>query len=254
MELISVRHDWPEKGGFNIYRPNGRNDITFLHFLTPVNMEIGTNALTVKPGGCIFFVGKTPQHFWSENPICHNWMHLTLDFEKEILARQIPVNQIFYPKSTDFISEIFTELESESFSDRPDKNDMLKTLLSLFFIRLKRSITSYTQTPSPTLSALRARILSHPEFAWTVEEMAAQSKISPSRLHTVYKAAFGTTPMSDVIDARMRYAVSLLRTTNASIKDISAICGYNDEFHFIRQFKSRYGLPPNEYRKKKMNP
>ena len=40
MEISRIRHAWPEKKGFNLYRRNGMDEYTFLHFWKPVYMLV----------------------------------------------------------------------------------------------------------------------------------------------------------------------------------------------------------------------
>lgn len=45
---------------------------------------------------------------------------------------------------------------------------------------------------------------------------------------------------------RARY---LLETSYLSVKQIAHKVGLNDESHFVRDFKTAYGMPPAHYRK-----
>jgi AraC family transcriptional regulator of arabinose operon len=46
----------------------------------------------------------------------------------------------------------------------------------------------------------------------------------------------------------MQAAKELLETTFLSIKEIVALVGFNDESHFVRNFKKLYGVTPSEHR------
>ena len=41
-----------------------------------------------------------------------------------------------------------------------------------------------------------------------------------------------------------------LNNTHLPVNRIAALCGYENDVHFIRQFKSRSGMTAGEYRKK----
>ena len=58
-----------------------------------------------------------------------------------------------------------------------------------------------------------------------------------------------TTFKQDIIQSRIKRAKYLLRNENNTIKEISDICGYNNEEHFLRQFKKTTGVTPSDYRK-----
>jgi transcriptional regulator GlxA family with amidase domain len=46
----------------------------------------------------------------------------------------------------------------------------------------------------------------------------------------------------------LQAAKNLLETTFLSVKEIVALVGCNDESHFLRSFKTLYGLTPSEHR------
>ena len=105
---------------------------------------------------------------------------------------------------------------------------MLNTYMLEFLIKFSRAINQPRVNSIPDknereiVSKLRRKILSEPEKKWTVAEMASMMSISPSRFHALYKSIFGTSPMSDVIGARIYYAQSLLVSDkNSSIYEIA---------------------------------
>ncbi|WP_242954295.1 helix-turn-helix domain-containing protein [Clostridium oryzae] len=55
--------------------------------------------------------------------------------------------------------------------------------------------------------------------------------------------------MSDVIESRITYAKELLVESDLPIKEISSLCGYQTEVHFMRLLKKLTTLTPTEYRK-----
>jgi len=73
--------------------------------------------------------------------------------------------------------------------------------------------------------------------------------LSLSRFHHLYKDMHSTTFKQDIIQSRIKRAKYLLRNENNTIKEISDICGYNNEEHFLRQFKKTTGVTPSDYRK-----
>ena len=87
-----------------------------------------------------------------------------------------------------------------------------------------------------------------PYYNWNVEGMAHQLTMSKSYFQHLYKEIFGTNVMNDVIQSRIEHAKYLLSTTDISIIQIAEISGYKCSSHFMRQFKSRIGMTPSEYR------
>lgn len=85
---------------------------------------------------------------------------------------------------------------------------------------------------------------------WPVERMAAEIGLSPSRFHHAFKEHFKTTPQEYVRSERLdRARLELLDPHNFdSIKKIAYDVGINDESHFTRDFKKKFGETPTECR------
>jgi len=256
MEIERVRHDWPEAAGFAISRPQGYPIYTFLHFQTPVVITLDGKAVSAQPGACIFYAPGVPQFFHAPVPLIHNWIHVDHTLSQSLRAYGIPENQILYPGETDFISELLQKIEAEHFSDNPHKAQLTDAYLESFLILFSRALKSCAPAPvireteKLQMRAVRKAILSQPEKRWTVAQMAGMAAMSTSRFHVTYKAYFGTSPMQDVIEAKLRYAMTLLTTQkDLSVSQIAQLLGYNNEYHFIRLFKNATGLPPGAYRK-----
>ena len=47
----------------------------------------------------------------------------------------------------------------------------------------------------------------------------------------------------------MNKAMQLLRHTDFKVQEIALHCGYNNENHFMRQFKEKIGVTALQYRK-----
>jgi AraC-type DNA-binding domain-containing proteins len=79
--------------------------------------------------------------------------------------------------------------------------------------------------------------------------MAEKLHISCGHLQNIYKDTFFISCMSEVIESRITYAKELLIESNLSISEVSNLCGYQNEVHFMKQFKKLTTLTPTEYRR-----
>lgn len=254
MVLTRVRHKWPEAKGFQLVRPRGYPEYTFLHFLTPVTMQLNGIAVDVKPGGCILFPPGMPQFFTASVPLVHDWFHAGNELEVLLDRYSIPLGQILYPSDHSFITDLLQKMELEQFSTGKHKEALLDGYMQEFLILLSRKLDSNSPQPKNSESLhireMRQRILSHPTHHWTVEEMASLVGLSSSRFHAVYKQLFGISPMQDLIEARVEFAKNLLlQYPSMSLPQIAEKLGYNDQYHFIRQFRKEVGTTPGQFRK-----
>lgn len=256
MQIHSVRHNWPKNTGFTVDRPQGRKEYTFVHYCTPVVLTCGDKTYETRAGACILVEPGVTYRLYAPEPLVHDWLHLHPEAKPWIEQYQIPLNEPFYPRRSNMISEKLRKMEAEFYSEYPFREQMLDNQVEAFWIWLHRMLQPTTSSVmvshriKTAITEVRMQILSAPEKKWTLAQMAALVPLSPSRFHAVYKTLFGTTPTRDLIYAKVHCAKTLLQANpELSLKEAAEQLGYNDQYHFIRQFKSVTGKTPGAYRK-----
>lgn len=82
---------------------------------------------------------------------------------------------------------------------------------------------------------------------YSVAEQAAMSELEVSKS---IKKAFGLNFKQYLNQVRLEIAITLLKESNLSIKEIAFKSGYKTTAHFFRVFKSYYNESPKQYQKK----
>src|SRR5215211_6922479 len=82
----------------------------------------------------------------------------------------------------------------------------------------------------------------------SLAEFAQSVNLSVWRLCHIFKSNVGMPPIRYLRLLRMERAKNLLESSFLSVKEIAFQVGLNDESHFVRDFKSTYGLSPALYR------
>ena len=254
LNISLIRHAWPEAGGFFINRRNGHPEYTFLHFITGTEIRLGEKTVSAPEHTCIIFKPGTPQYFYNGEPMLHDWMHLTGDVAELLERLKIPTDTLLYPQRSDFITEIMREMENEFYSQKSGREQLLRLKTEELFIKLARACLGEFEAAVDTSTAERIRKLRDEIFLslgshWTVSEMAAKVSLSESRFYGVYRSVYGTSPMDDLIRARIDAAKQALSFTSQSVGRIAESLGYNNLTHFTRQFKAMVGISPLAYRK-----
>lgn len=85
-----------------------------------------------------------------------------------------------------------------------------------------------------------------------VERLAKKIKLSPSHFRILFKKEIGLSPSRYIINLRLEEARKLLETEDfLSVKQILLRVGFNEQSHFTREFKIKYGVTPKEHRNQK---
>lgn len=94
-----------------------------------------------------------------------------------------------------------------------------------------------------------ARLIGRSGGRISVEELRRALYVSERTLERRFKSEIGLSPKQAGRVARFRRAVNLLiEAPEASLGRVAHECGYYDQAHFIREFKSMSGLTPGQWR------
>jgi AraC-like DNA-binding protein/CheY-like chemotaxis protein len=110
--------------------------------------------------------------------------------------------------------------------------------------------------------AFRRNRVDHPEVHQAVAIAASQYSdpnlsqkrvadavgLRPSALSEAFRAQIGTTFSDYLRNLRLDRAAEFLRSGNVRVKDVWVCVGYNYATNFNHDFKTRFGVPPTEYR------
>lgn len=97
---------------------------------------------------------------------------------------------------------------------------------------------------------LRRYVLENLGQRITVEDLAAQACLSPSRFHELFREAMATSPYRFLLNTRLDQACQMLRTTSLSVADISARTGFSSQSAFTTALRKHRGLTPTQFRER----
>lgn len=157
---------------------------------------------------------------------------------------------------TDFISNIMRNIASEYYSLSSRRAKMTDTLMKTLLLKIsdfsgRRDESQQTADPHyNALIELREKVYRNPQMKWNVDSMASDVNMSRSYFQHIYREMFGVSCISDVISGKIEKAKEILSETSCTVSQVSAMCGYDNEEHFMRQFKKIVGVTPTKYRHK----
>ncbi len=93
----------------------------------------------------------------------------------------------------------------------------------------------------------KAYMEEHAECSLSISKLAALLHISPRHLSRLFRHHTGMSPHEFYLQVKMRRVQQLLGT-NLTLKEIANSLGFESQFHLSRAFKSRFGMPPSQWR------
>ncbi len=253
MKLHVLGIDYHHDREFSIERPSGSGDNLLIVFKTNAQVRTDSEYYDVLPDSAILYSKSYPQYYRAsgDNYINH-WVHFDIENDENFLNRmRVPVNTVFHVSDILSIENILLQLNLENVSDNPNKTESINLLLRLLMAKLGGA-DEKSEHVSPhyaLLRSLRAEIYRNPSQKCHISDFASKLSLSPSHFQALYKSEFGVSCYEDVLNARIEMAKYYLLNTTFTISRISELCGYENDVHFIRQFKCRVGMTAGVYRR-----
>ena len=108
----------------------------------------------------------------------------------------------------------------------------------------------FSGVKDPVVGRALAAIHSQPGGDWSVQRLAQNVAMSPSRFAARFSAALGESPMAYLAKWRMNLACRRLAASRLGIGQVAAEVGYDNVPAFNRAFKKHMGLPPATWRER----
>ena len=255
IEIMKCGYESKHKTKFALLMKSGVPNYILLLIKSEAFIEQKEQAIHIKPNTAILFDRNTYVHYGCEQPIFNDdWIHFDFVNEPSLLdCLNIPFNT---PIPLPYISQLSNYVrmmvqEGHSGIKHKDliRDSLMRTLLYSLDSQLHQlPVPTANHKHYHTMSRLRTNIHNAPHRKWTVEQMADSVHMSPSYFQHLYKELFEISCIQDLIHARIQYAKFYLGTTDMSIQSLSNFCGYENELHFMRQFKKFEGMTPTQYR------
>ena len=96
----------------------------------------------------------------------------------------------------------------------------------------------------------RILIENKPDSFSSVNDLAEHFKVDRSTIFRIFKASFNISPKEYIEKVRFEKACQLLSISEMKIKEISNICGYENQCYFSAAFQKRFGISPSQWRQK----
>lgn len=257
MKIGAIGYNYEHRGKYVMDRPDGTGCYLLLLIKEPSIFIINGSKQRVPKNSMILFSPDTKYSYYGEKDVyTDDWMFMEMDKEDlKNIEKHMKLDTILPVSNIEELSQVVRFIAYEHYSKEPYSEEIIKLYTGIFFFKLFRALKPDQGVGSQSLSErhdaffhIRNMIYSEPQDIICVDELAKSVGMSRSGFQHLYKRIFGVSVMEDIISGRLKRAKSLLRTTNLMVREIALKSGYTNEFNFMRQFKSKEGMTPTEYR------
>ena len=147
--------------------------------------------------------------------------------------------------SNEFMKLFYNRYRVEPWSSA----EAFSSLYKIYALALRTKYKSYTKSGQKATDAIKYILEKYADPAISVYDISEHIGISETHLRRLVKNKVNMSPLQYITSLRIEKAKNMLINSNCMISEISALCGYSDQYYFSREFKNAVGLSPTDYKK-----
>jgi AraC-like DNA-binding protein/mannose-6-phosphate isomerase-like protein (cupin superfamily) len=143
---------------------------------------------------------------------------------------------------------LLDQIWTESTSALPGSTQLVESLLLCVLIKLARlqpATEEPARKPDPNLRQALYYVERHFREPLTLAQVAERAHLSANHFSERFHAVTGTTFQTYLQQRRLRFARSLLRSSELSVAEAARAAGLQDPSHFARAYRQLFGSPPS---------
>lgn len=166
---------------------------------------------------------------------------------------EINIPTVFEPENPKEFRKLFFELinlYSENNSDILKQKSLMLEILRLIINQFKKGNRNNDSINTVRLSAVKEYIDANYMHNISLDDIASYFSYNKYTLLRSYKHRFGETIISYCNRKRIDTSKKLLEETSLTVKEISEMLNFTDEYTFSRFFKNKCGCSPSVFRER----
>ncbi|MBQ7901898.1 MAG: helix-turn-helix transcriptional regulator [Clostridia bacterium] len=182
----------------------------------------------------------------------NDWIFVRGEVCEDIVERfSLPLNKAFYMDNfgilETYIEKIINEMvmKNNCYEYKVDALivDMLISMGRLWELTEKNNHSAYND-----INNARNHMLSNCHEKISLEQLSQMTGYSQSRFCVLYSSFFGSTPIDDLLNARIEKAKGMLSYSNMTVTEVAEKCGFSSVHYFSRKFKEITGVSTTKYK------
>lgn len=242
-----------ENPPFFLRRPKGTDNYLLLLFKSHGELTVRNKIFKYTPNDLIILKIGTPHAINTlDSVLVHDWIHFTVDDDETFLSSKIFFDKLLPCPLSNIVSDTIKNIYQEYIGQYQDQT-IVNYLMNAMFLYVSRSHSIVKELSDDDkkllykFDELRNDIYNDCNKYSSLAEMSSRMFLSESRFCHLYKKFYHISPIQDLTNVKIQTAKQLLLTTDYQVKEIAQMCGFANEFSFIRCFKNKTGSSPRKW-------
>lgn len=216
---------------------------------------LGTDEYALKAGVVFAYGPRTPHHITTDPraPLVKYFVDFVGTRAAGLLQtcglEGASAVQVFPPDS---VGVLFEELIESGIAARSDSGALCAKLLECMALKIGAKATPPKDAESPAFAAyLRCRTLIERDFLKlrSLEQIAQACDMDNAYICRLFRRFDHQSPYQYLLRLKINYAAVELQKPGILVKDLAAMVGFHDSFHFSRVFHNILGSSPAQFRR-----
>ncbi len=186
---------------------------------------------------------------------------ITIRFDETILGDELnryislcskKLNCVFDKNEMDFFISEFKRAEKDQLEKPLFYSNVVSGIISDMMISIiRKSSSGAREKIHKTVQKVVELVNRSFRDDLTLKDVAQDLFVTADYLGKIFREGTGTTFSQYLTSVRLKYACSLLMSTDLSVKEIAIAAGFQSVEYFIYSFKRNMGITPGKYRAEK---
>lgn len=238
---------FPDKN-YSIYRPPS-SEVSCIEYVESGSgiINVGNKTYSVTQGDTYFLHGRVVHRYYSDkdNP----WQKVFVNIYGSLIDKMIEgydLSDKYLFTGLDTSNELERIIEIAKNSSVKYKKDCI-LILNELFIKMYNHGARQEQLLPQKIRDYLDKTSTNSKFSF--DDLCSEFHLSQSQITRVFKQHYSMTPYQYFLNKKIMQAETLLKTTSLSIKQISYMLNFADEYYFSNIFLKAKGIRPSQYRK-----
>lgn len=209
----------------------------------------------ITSGMCFFLPAKYPHEYYTVGDLWETYWIAFDGYETENTLKKLGFDKakVFALNSLEGMEEQFRKIFLTLNTDHIFGNFAASGMLYSFILEFHRAAFDKNAEQGAAKETNLMSVLDYIDENFSrdieLEELCGIAKITPQHLCRIFKKQLDMRPMEYIAKKRIQNAKSLLLTTDKTVSEIAAECGYHDVSYFGMLFRKWENMTPGEYRR-----